>query len=89
MSDFSDLRKKLNGIKPQVGGCHQNKEEVFNLTDEQKRILNMMINKDSIVKMSMEIGVSQRTISAETKKIKELYSNYLQMEITKMISLIN
>ena len=60
-----------------------------NLTDEQKRILNMMINKDSIVKMSMEIGVSQRTISAETKKIKELYSNYLQMEITKMISLIN
>lgn len=60
-----------------------------NLTDEQKRILNMMINKDSIVKMSMEIGVSQRTISAETKKIKELYSNYLQMEITKMISLIS
>lgn len=60
-----------------------------NLTEEQKRILNMMINKDSIVKMSLEIGVSQRTISAETKKIKELYSNYLQMEITKMISLIN
>ena len=60
-----------------------------NLTDEQKRILNMMINKDSIVKMSLEIGVSQRTISAETKKIKELYSNYLQMEITKMISLIS
>lgn len=60
-----------------------------NLTEEQKRILNMMINKDSIVKMSMEIGVSQRTISAETKKIKELYNNYLQMEITKMISLIN
>lgn len=60
-----------------------------NLTDEQKRILNMMINKDSIVKMSMEIGVSQRTISAETKKIKDLYSNYLQMEITKMISLIS
>ena len=60
-----------------------------NLSEEQKRILNMMINKDSIVKMSMEIGASQRTISAETKKIKELYSNYLQMEITKMISLIN
>lgn len=60
-----------------------------NLTEEQKRILNMMINKDSIVKMSMEIGVSQRTISAEIKKIKELYNNYLQMEITKMISLIN
>ena len=60
-----------------------------NLTDEQKRILNMMLKKDTIVKMSLEIGVSERTIKYETKKIKNLYNNYLQMEITKMISLIN
>ena len=59
------------------------------LTDEQKRILDMMINKDKIVKMSLEIGVSERTIKYEKKKIKELYNNYLQMEISKMISLIN
>ena len=59
------------------------------LTDEQKRILNMMLNKDTIVKMSLEIGVSERTIKYETKKIKNLYNNYLQMEISKMISLIN
>ena len=59
------------------------------LTDEQIRILNMMLNKDTIVKMSLEIGVSERTIKYETKKIKNLYNNYLQMEITKMISLIN
>ena len=59
------------------------------LTDEQKRILDMMINKDTIVKMSLEIGVSQRTINYEVKKIKKLYSNYLQLEIAKMISLIN
>lgn len=59
------------------------------LTDEQIRILNMMINKDTIVKMSLEIGVSQRTINYEIKKIKELYNNYLQLEIIKMISLMN
>ncbi len=59
------------------------------LTEEQKRILDMMINKDKIIKMSLEIGVSERTIKYEIKKIKELYNNYLQMEITKMISLIN
>ncbi len=59
------------------------------LTDEQKRILNMMLNRDTIVKMSLEIGVSERTIKYETKKIKNLYNNYLQMEISKMISLIN
>lgn len=59
------------------------------LNEEQKRILNMMLNKDKIVKMSLEIGVSERTIKYEIKKIKNLYNNYLQMEITKMISLIN
>lgn len=60
-----------------------------NLTDEQKHILDMMINKDTRIKMSFEIGVSERTIKYEIKKIKQLYNNYLQMEITKMISLIN
>lgn len=59
------------------------------LTDEQIRILNMMLNKDTIIKISLEIGVSERTIKYEIKKIKELYNNYLQLEITKMISLIN
>ena len=59
------------------------------LNEEQKRILNMMLNRDKIVKMSLEIGVSERTIKSEIKKIKNLYNNYLQMEITKMISLIN
>lgn len=59
------------------------------LTDEQKRILNMMLNKDTIIKISLEIGVSERTVKYEIKKIKDLYNNYLQMEISKMISLIN
>lgn len=59
------------------------------LTKEQRRILDMMIDKDKIVKMSLEIGVSERTIKYEVKKIKQLYNNYLQMEISKMISLIN
>lgn len=59
------------------------------LNEEQKRILDMMLNRDKIIKMSLEIGVSERTIKYEIKKIKNLYNNYLQMEITKMISLIN
>ena len=59
------------------------------LTNEQIKILNMLINKDTIVKISLEIGISQRTVNYEIKKIKELYKNYLQIEITKMISLIN
>lgn len=58
------------------------------LTDEQIRILDMMINKDTIVKMSMEIGVSQRTINYEIKKIKKLYEDYCQVQLLRMLMLI-
>lgn len=53
------------------------------LTEEQIKILNMMINKDSIVKISMEIGISQRTVSYEVKKIKELFNKYQNMQLLK------
>jgi hypothetical protein len=58
------------------------------LTEEQTRILDMMIKKDTIVKMSMEIGVSQRTIGYEIKKIKKLYSDYYQMQLFRVLLLI-
>lgn len=59
-----------------------------NLTEEQIKILDMLINKDSIVKISMEIGASQRTVSYEVKKIKDLYKKYCELQIfkTKMLS---
>ena len=57
------------------------------LTDEQIRILNMYINKDSIVKIAMEIGVSQRTISYGIKKIKKLYQDYVFLQTWKTILL--
>lgn len=53
------------------------------LTEEQIRILNMMLNKDSIVKISMEIGVSQRTVGYEIKKLKDLYNKYYDMQLFK------
>lgn len=53
------------------------------LTKEQIKILDMMIKKDSIVKISMEIGMSQRTVSYEIKKIKELYNQYYNMQLFK------
>ena len=59
-----------------------------NLTEEQIKILDMLINKDSIVKISMEIGISQRTVSYEVKKIKDLYKKYCELQVfkTKMLS---
>jgi predicted DNA-binding protein YlxM (UPF0122 family) len=53
------------------------------LTEEQTKILDMMINKESIVKISMEIGVSQRTVSYEIKKIKDLFNKYYEMQLFK------
>jgi len=59
-----------------------------NLTDEQVRILDMLINKDSIVKISMEIGVSQRTVSYEIKKLKKLYNDYYNLQLSKILVLL-
>ena len=58
------------------------------LTDEQIKILNMLIDKESIVKISMEIGVSQRTINYEIKKLKQLYNDYYNLQISKILLLI-
>ena len=58
-----------------------------NLTDEQIRILDMYINRDSIIKIAMEIGISQRTVSYEIKKIKKMYQDYVFLQTWKTILL--
>lgn len=58
------------------------------LTDEQIKILNMLLNKDTIVKISMEIGASQRTISYEIKKLKELFNKYYEVQLYKALMLL-
>jgi len=58
------------------------------LTDEQKRILDMYLKKDTTVKIAMEIGVSPRTITYEIKKIKQLYQDYVFMQTWKALLLL-
>ena len=58
------------------------------LTEEQIRILDMYIRKESTVKISMEIGVSPRTITYEIKKLKQLYQDYVFMQTWKAILLM-
>lgn len=53
------------------------------LTEEQSKILDMLLDKDSVIKIAMEIGVSQRTISYEIRKLKELYNQYYEMQLFK------
>ena len=58
------------------------------LTEEQLKILNMILKKEKIIKISMEIGVSERTINYEIKKLKELYNEYCELQFYKMMMLL-
>lgn len=58
------------------------------LTEEQIKILDMLLNKEKIIKISMEIGVSERTINYEIKKIKQLYSDYYNLQLYKTMLLL-
>ena len=53
------------------------------LTEEQLKILDMLLNKDSTVKISMEIGVSERTITSEIRKLKDLFNKYYELQVFK------
>ena len=59
------------------------------LTKEQIEILDMLINRDSIVKISMEIGMSQRNVSYEIKKLKKLYSDYYDLQLYRVMLLLD
>lgn len=53
------------------------------LTDEQIKLLNMYRNKETRVKMSNQLGMSERTIGYEISELKKLYKDYCDLEITK------
>lgn len=58
------------------------------LTEEQLKILDMLLKKDSIVKISMEIGASQRTIGYEIRKLKDLFNKYYEVQLYKVMMLL-
>lgn len=60
----------------------------ISLTEEQIKILNMLINKETIVKISIELGMSQRSVSYEIKKIKDLYKDYYNLQLAKTLLLM-
>lgn len=62
--------------------------ENVKLTGEQQKILDMLINKDSIVKISMEIGISPRTVGYEIRKIKNLYEDYCKVQLFRMMMIM-
>lgn len=53
------------------------------LTDDELNILNCLIKKYSITKITQELNMSDRTIFRLKKDIKEKYDNYKIIEIAK------
>lgn len=54
------------------------------LTDEEKKILNMLLVRYTLVKISQEIGMSDRNVSRVVKSLKDKYEMYKKLEIAKL-----
>ena len=58
------------------------------LTDEQIKLLNMYIKRETRVKISMELGMSERTVGNEIIKLRKLFNDYCDLQVSKAILLI-
>jgi len=59
------------------------KEKMY-LTDDELRVLDMLLAKYSIIKMADKIGMSDRNVGRVIKDIKDKYKNYKTLEIAKL-----
>lgn len=59
-----------------------------NLTDEQVRIIDMLINHETIVKISMEMHMSQRNVGYEIRKLKNMFNDYVMLQTWKAMLLL-
>lgn len=54
------------------------------LTDDERKILDMLILKCSIVKIAQEVSMSDRNVSRIIKDIKIKYNDYRKLELAKL-----
>ena len=54
------------------------------LTDEEKKVLDMLLVRYTLVKISQEIGMSDRNVSRVVKSLKDKYEMYRKFEIAKL-----
>ena len=57
--------------------------ENVNLSEEQKKILDMYIDRETRYKMSTVIGTSERTIGNEIIKLRKIYKDYCELQFSK------
>lgn len=75
--------------KLKIKAIYNNFIENVSLTEEQIKILDMLLNKESIIKISNEMGMSERTVGYEIRKIKDLYKSYYNLQVSRAIMLMD
>lgn len=58
--------------------------EKEHLTEVEKEILDMLLNRYSIVKISRLSCMSESVISRHIRKIKDKYNDYKKIELSKL-----
>ena len=58
------------------------------LTNEQIKIIDMLIAKETIVKISLEMNMSQRAVGYEIRKIKDMFNDYIMLQTWKAMLLL-
>lgn len=56
----------------------------FTLTDEEVKVLNMLIKRYTIPKIAMELYISEPKVSVIIKKLKKYYKQYEELEKLKI-----
>lgn len=74
--------------KLQIKAVYNDFVSSIDLTKEQKQILDMLIKKEKILKISMELGMSQRNVGYEIRKLKNLYNDYVFLQTWKTMLLL-
>lgn len=59
------------------------------LTEDEIQVLDMLIKKYSIVKISQEACMSERSVSRVIRSLKDKYNDYKNLELTKLYILNN
>ena len=58
------------------------------LTDEQIKIIDMLIDHETIIKISMEMNMSQRAVGYEIRKLKDMFNDYVMLQTWKVMLLL-
>jgi len=54
------------------------------LTEDETKVLNMMLSKYTLVKMSQQVHMSDRNVSRIKKDIREKYNMYRKIEMARL-----